>query len=147
MLYVHSLMGDAQPGEADPNGVGRGLPALFEQIAHDSARYHGPYRIDVALPGTLRSVSRRGDRSRARRERRRVPGLELTLTADRAATVEERDDRPARRAQVTAQATTPATQPGRPRAGLASTLPRSTRRRPRLRRATGSGSRCRSRRS
>jgi hypothetical protein len=53
MLYVHARMLDAQPGEADPNGIGRGVPPLYERIARDSARYHGPYRIDVRMPGSL----------------------------------------------------------------------------------------------
>jgi hypothetical protein len=53
MLYVHSLMGDAAPGEADPNALGRGIPAFYERVARDSARYHGPYRIDVRMPASL----------------------------------------------------------------------------------------------
>jgi Sortase domain len=82
MLYVHSLMGDSQPGEVDPNGVGRGLPALFKKIAHDSARYHGPYRIDVALPATL-SVGQSGAATVRvlAASGAGVPGLDLTLTA------------------------------------------------------------------
>jgi hypothetical protein len=54
MLYVHSLMGDARPGEADPNEIGRGVPALYEQVARDSARYHGPYRMEIRMPSDLR---------------------------------------------------------------------------------------------
>ena len=53
MLYVHSLMGDAAAGRSRPERSRPRPPALYEQIAHDSARYHGPYRIDVRLPGTL----------------------------------------------------------------------------------------------
>jgi hypothetical protein len=53
MLYVHSLMGDAQPGEIDPSALGAKGAALYARIARDSARLHGPYRIDVALPKRL----------------------------------------------------------------------------------------------
>ena len=80
MLYVHSLMGDAAPGEADPNALGRGIPALSERIARDSARYHGPYRIDVRMPASLQ-VGQHGDatvRVLAARSAG-VPGLDLTL--------------------------------------------------------------------
>ncbi len=59
MLYVHSLMGDARPGEADPSELGRGVPALFGQVARDSARYHGPYRVEVTMPSQLQ-VGREG---------------------------------------------------------------------------------------
>jgi Sortase domain len=82
MLYVHSLMGDARPGETDPNAIGRGIPALYEQIARDSARFHGPYRIDVRMPSnldagqqgvaTIRVLAASGDA---------LPGVELQLTA------------------------------------------------------------------
>jgi hypothetical protein len=53
MMYVHSRMGDAAPGEVDPDALGRGIRALYDRIAVDSARYHGPYRIDVGLPSKL----------------------------------------------------------------------------------------------
>jgi hypothetical protein len=59
MLYVHSLMGDARPGEADPSQLGRGIPALFAQVARDSSRYHGPYRVEVKMPSRLQ-VGREG---------------------------------------------------------------------------------------
>jgi hypothetical protein len=47
-LYVHSQMGDARPGEADP-----AVTSLFHRIARDAARYHGPYRVEAAFAGPL----------------------------------------------------------------------------------------------
>lgn len=52
-LYVHSLMGDARPGETDPSALNRTVVSLVKQIARDSTRYHGPYRIETRLPGRL----------------------------------------------------------------------------------------------
>ncbi len=53
MLYVHSLMGDARPGEVDPAAISPAVTAVYTRIAREAARYHGPYRVDVALPGEI----------------------------------------------------------------------------------------------
>ena len=53
MLYTHSLMGDARPGEVDPTAVSPAVSTLYTRIAGEAARYHGPYRVDVALPGQI----------------------------------------------------------------------------------------------
>lgn len=53
MLYVHAMMGDARPGEVDPASVGHGVAAVYRQVARDTARYHGPYRVAVQLPSRL----------------------------------------------------------------------------------------------
>jgi hypothetical protein len=53
MLYVHSLMGDARPGEVDPAQLGSEVSTLYRRIARDASRYHGPYRIESRLPSTL----------------------------------------------------------------------------------------------
>jgi hypothetical protein len=53
MLYVHSLMGDARPGEVDPQ-IRDAVAGLYTQIAQDAARYHGPYRVVISMPGKLR---------------------------------------------------------------------------------------------
>ena len=45
MLYVHSLMGDAQPGEVDPTVLGSQVVSAFSQISAASAKYAGPYTI------------------------------------------------------------------------------------------------------
>jgi hypothetical protein len=54
MLYVHDQMGDARPGEVDPGVLGGNVPALYDRIAGDAARLHGPYRVGVTLPSVLR---------------------------------------------------------------------------------------------
>ena len=54
MLYVHGLMGDARPGEVSPSVLGGDVPGIYERVAKDAARFHGPYRVEVSLPGTLR---------------------------------------------------------------------------------------------
>jgi hypothetical protein len=58
MLYVHSLMGDARPGEIDPAVAGPKAERLLRRIARTSSRYHGPYRIEARLAGSL-TVGRR----------------------------------------------------------------------------------------
>ncbi len=50
MLYVHSQMGDARPGELDVSG--RSL-SLEREVAHASARDAGPYRVEMQLPARL----------------------------------------------------------------------------------------------
>jgi hypothetical protein len=82
MLYVHSLMGDARPGEVDPDAIGPGVASNYAKVAADAARYHGPYRIVATLPdslvvtksasATIRVLSAAGNA---------LPGLELGLTA------------------------------------------------------------------
>jgi hypothetical protein len=54
MLYVHSQMGDARPGELDPSLLAGSGPALYGRVSRDAARFHGPYRVEVTLPRTLR---------------------------------------------------------------------------------------------
>ncbi len=57
MLYVHSLMGDARPGELDPAALNPSVVSLYGKIASDAARYHGPYRLDVGVPDTAGGTS------------------------------------------------------------------------------------------
>jgi LPXTG-site transpeptidase (sortase) family protein len=54
MLYVHTLMGDAAPGEVAPDAIGPVVEGLFSKISRESARLHGPYRIDASIPGGLK---------------------------------------------------------------------------------------------
>ena len=125
MLYVHSLMGDAAPGEVNPQAVGRGVPALFERIARDSARYHGPYRIDVQVPGNL-SVGQQGTATIrvVAASGAALPNVDLTLSAsggtvERTATTDGQGN-----AQVAIQTTNVgALRLVARAAGLASTLP------------------------
>ena len=125
MLYVHARMLDAQPGEADPNAVGRSVPPLYERIARDSARYHGPYRIDVRMPSnlqvgaqgaaTIRVLAAGGDA---------LPGVELQLTAAGASAPRTATTDSQGVAHVTLQATSAGDLRLAVRApGLASTLP------------------------
>jgi hypothetical protein len=48
-VYVHSLVGDARAGEADPVAVNPRVAALYKQIAGDASRFHGPYTIETRL--------------------------------------------------------------------------------------------------
>jgi sortase family protein len=48
-VYVHSLIGDARPGEADPAALGARVVALYKRVAVESQRFHGPYRIETRL--------------------------------------------------------------------------------------------------
>ena len=48
-LYVHSLVGDVRPGEADPVAVNARVAALYEKIAADASRFHGPYTVETRL--------------------------------------------------------------------------------------------------
>jgi len=57
MLYVHSLMGDARPGEVDPAVGGAAVAARFAAIASAAERYHGPYRLDVRQASDGRSAT------------------------------------------------------------------------------------------
>jgi hypothetical protein len=49
MLYVHSLMGDAQPGELSPP-LGSGVGSTEQMIAAQSAKFAGPYTIQATMP-------------------------------------------------------------------------------------------------
>jgi hypothetical protein len=52
-LYVHSLMGDARPGEIDPAALDGTVASLVKRIERDSSRFHGPYRVETRLPNGL----------------------------------------------------------------------------------------------
>ncbi|MGD9570777.1 MAG: sortase [Thermoleophilia bacterium] len=82
MLYVHGLMGDGAPGEVAKDAIGPQVEGIYDRIARDAARYHGPYRLDARIPGgltagkpatgTVRLLSASG---------RPVPGVRITLSA------------------------------------------------------------------
>ena len=82
MLYVHTLMGDARPGEVDPSILGAGVVSRFNRISSASSAYHGPYRIVARMPrnvvvggsavATVRVVSASGFA---------VPNIRLRLVA------------------------------------------------------------------
>ena len=54
MLYVHSLMGDARPGEASPDELDSSVREAFARISRDSEALHGPYRLVVSMPAGLK---------------------------------------------------------------------------------------------
>jgi len=53
MLYIHSLMGTARPGELDLGAMPANVAVRFRSIALAAARYHGPYRVETRLPKRL----------------------------------------------------------------------------------------------
>jgi LPXTG-site transpeptidase (sortase) family protein len=55
MLYIHSLMGDARPGEVDPNAIGPEVASIYHTVAAESAHLHGPYRVDGGFSGPLKA--------------------------------------------------------------------------------------------
>ena len=55
MLYVHSLMGDARPGEVDPEAIGGQVASIFRTVEADAARYHGPYHVVGGFSGPLKA--------------------------------------------------------------------------------------------
>ena len=87
-VYVHSLVGDARPREADPVAVNPRVAALYKQIAADASRFHGPYRIETRLSEqptvgktvrvTLRVLSAAGNA---------LPNVQLRLAAGATLTV------------------------------------------------------------
>lgn len=125
-LYVHSLMGDGRAGETDPSALGPAVVSLYEQIARDAARYHGPYRIETQVPAglvvgkpanvTVRVLSATGNA---------VPGAQLSFTAAGAVGLPgptQTDASGVARVTVTPSAST--FQLSVRASGLASTLPR-----------------------
>jgi LPXTG-site transpeptidase (sortase) family protein len=83
MLYVHSLMGDARPGEVDPAALGSSaVTAAYNKVAHDAARLHGPYRLLVTLPDSLTpSQKATATIKLLGASGAGVPNVQLTLTA------------------------------------------------------------------
>jgi sortase (surface protein transpeptidase) len=53
MMYIHGLMGDAQPGEVPPNLLGPAVNTIYNQISSAANRYAGPYTITAALPAKV----------------------------------------------------------------------------------------------
>jgi hypothetical protein len=58
MLYVHSRMGDARPGEVDPAALGPKVERLYGWISRATAGLRGPYRVEARFPRPL-TVGRR----------------------------------------------------------------------------------------
>ena len=82
MVYVHRLMGDGAPGEADPKALSAASRSLYAQVQRDAERYAGPYTVKATLPAklvagraaelTVEVVTASG---------RRVPNVDVALSA------------------------------------------------------------------
>ncbi|HMN98291.1 MAG TPA: sortase [Miltoncostaeaceae bacterium] len=80
MLYVHGLMGDGAPGEADPGAIGPQVEALVGRIGRDAARFHGPYRLDLQVAGNLKAGNAATGTARVvSAEGNAVPGVLIEL--------------------------------------------------------------------
>src|SRR4051794_22550532 len=53
MVYVHRLMGDGAPGEADPKALSAASQRVYARVAADAERFAGPYRVKATLPAKL----------------------------------------------------------------------------------------------
>jgi LPXTG-site transpeptidase (sortase) family protein len=53
MIYVHQLMGDGAPGEADPKALSAGSQAAYAKVVSDAERFAGPYKVKATLPDKL----------------------------------------------------------------------------------------------
>jgi hypothetical protein len=53
MIYVHQLMGDAAPGEADERALSPAGQRFYAQVKRDAERFAGPYKVRVTVPEKL----------------------------------------------------------------------------------------------
>ena len=53
MLYVHRLMADGAPGEADPKALSAASQSLYAAVERDAERFAGPYKVRAVLPAKL----------------------------------------------------------------------------------------------
>jgi LPXTG-site transpeptidase (sortase) family protein len=53
MIYVHRLMGDGAPGEADPKALSSASRSIYSKVVSDAERYAGPYTVKATLPDGL----------------------------------------------------------------------------------------------
>ena len=86
MVYVHRLMGDGAPGEADPKALSRGEPVdLREGRAATPSASPGPYKVKATLPDKLVAGQRgRADgRGRSPRPGGSVPNVDVDAQRDR----------------------------------------------------------------
>jgi hypothetical protein len=107
MLYVHSQMVDAAPGEVDPGAFRSALRSIFERVARDSERLHGPYRVVIGgLPSRMAAGTKATVTIRVLAESgAAVPNVRLGLSGSGLAGVPgsvETDDSGIARVEVTA---------------------------------------------
>ncbi|WP_053226768.1 sortase domain-containing protein [Solirubrobacter soli] len=53
MVYVHRLMGDGAPGEADPKALSAASQSIYAKVVSDAERFAGPYKVKATLPDKL----------------------------------------------------------------------------------------------
>ena len=53
MVYVHRLMGDGAPGEADPKALVAASQSIYANVLRDAERFAGPYKVKATLPAKL----------------------------------------------------------------------------------------------
>ena len=91
MVYVHRLMGDGAPGEADPKALSSASQSIYSKVVSDAERFAGPYKVKATLPDKLvagqaaeltvevltleRAARPERGRQPLRDRRRRAPGL------------------------------------------------------------------------
>jgi hypothetical protein len=107
MLYVHSQMGDAAPGEVDPGALNSAVSSIFDRVARDAERLHGPYRVAIGgLPSRMTVGTKATVTIRVLAESgAAVPNLRLGLSGSGLAGVPgsvETDDDGIARVEVTA---------------------------------------------
>lgn len=90
MLYVHRLMGDGAPGEADPKALSASSRSLYAQVERDAARFAGPYKVRATLAEGKLSVGKAAEVTVEvlAASGRKVPNVEVTLSAPSATIVE-----------------------------------------------------------
>jgi LPXTG-site transpeptidase (sortase) family protein len=82
MVYVHRLMADGAPGEADPTVLSAASRSLYAQVERDAERFAGPYKVRAALPAKL--VAGRAAEVTVEvlaANGRRVPNVDVSLAA------------------------------------------------------------------
>jgi LPXTG-site transpeptidase (sortase) family protein len=82
MVYVHRLMADGAPGEADPKALSASSQSLYAAVARDAERFAGPYKVRAALPAKL--VAGRAAEVTVEvlaASGRRVPDVDVSLAA------------------------------------------------------------------
>ncbi len=82
MVYVHRLMADGAPGEADPNALSAASRRIYAQVERDAERFAGPYKVRATLPERL-NVGQEGELTVevVTSSGRKVPGVEIDLSA------------------------------------------------------------------
>jgi LPXTG-site transpeptidase (sortase) family protein len=82
MIYVHRLMGDGAPGEADPKALSAASQSIYSKVVSDAERFAGPYTVKATLPDKLvAGVQAQLTVEVLTSSGRRVPNVAVTLKA------------------------------------------------------------------